>query len=1381
MTMSESAHNPDRPNLDELGESLRPAVEQVLDEPIPVAARERSLARARRLKCRQPQPWRHRRADLLAVASIAALFLLGLGLVPRPPSEPPVESGVLEMGRLTLPFAPEGILAGDEKTVARNSVEAEKSPTDKLKDSLPAPLANPDANTDGRRHAKVPVDLPPVPRESEGRANPYSRTGNGRSPDPGYLRRYSDSDEEGERRVPSLTDAKKLLKRMEKQLSVAPRSVSMDEYRRVAAIVEASKSPEERLAQARKRLASMTQQLARAPRCVSQDDYLGARAAVAVWGSPSAELALARLRLQSMEKQLARAPRSIAAQDLRTARAFVEKGERQAASNPARLRNLIDTWSRVPLHNTRKVLEDLTRSLPRRERTAILAYYAEARKRGTSGPAPWEKEKGKAKKDKLANKDKKRAKPAPPKKELAVWYQDRSRPSFARVYVGDGNSLDLVSLHVSVTVEGPRARTIVDHVFRNPHNRQLEGTFEYPLPSGASPSYFAMFLGHMRDTIPARFGGPGRNTPLPSEVLARLTPQQLVRQINTAEWGKFQEARVVSQTRALEAYEDVVRSQIDPALLEYAGGNTFRGRVFPIPAKGYNRIILAYEELLPVVRDRLMYRFTLPGRKLHELRFSLQARSAECRAAAFLPTGAKKEEKAGRLTYRHTWKDMAPSGEVRFIAAPTRSSVQATSGQKGGVGPRHLYARLRPELPRVARARPFAKHGVFLLDTSLSEDPDRFGVSMRLLRAILENDTDLKLFNVLTFNAGAAWVEPKGWVPNTPEGRARVFARLDGLLLEGATDLSAALDKVVNPGFKLKQGTPLNCFLLSDGHLTWGETDAPTLVARFEKRCSYPTRFYCYRTGLGQENAELYAALARRGGGVFQCYGASEVRAASQAHRRQCLQVQRVRFVGGPQASDVLVAGRQAAVYPGGELVVAARFRGTGRTRVVLEGTFQGEKVTRAFPLVVQDGGELAARGWGEVAVAGLLALHDPRLDGLVTAYCQEFSIASRAASFLVLENDEDYKRLNLEAERGKTLKGDLAAYIEQAWGLRGKDSSGKAAFTRLLELIDARTHILSGANGPHVRKLLGLLREADFELRPAAVAGALLKIKKADKAYLEGRRKDRRDVHAYLNEAERRARAGDRDGAVRVLSSIIEEHAGRGEALRLVGYRLLALKQPGQAAQLFARVQRQRPFEPHSYRDLARSLDATGKYGLAAVQYEAVLAGTWHNRFGAAIKEVVLEEYARMMQAAIRSRRLGKKLADHFGERLEKMRRPQPKSDLRVTISWNTDATDIDLWVIEPDGTKVFYGGRSKTGGVLSADMTQGYGPERYYVPRASRGEYTIIVHYFRANPNLLGGETHVDVTVTRHAGSPEEKVQRRTVILRRQGEQVQVCKVKF
>jgi tetratricopeptide (TPR) repeat protein len=973
-----------------------------------------------------------------------------------------------------------------------------------------------------------------------------------------------------------------------------------------------------------------------------------------------------------------------------------------------------------------------------------------------------------------------KVKPEPPKAPQ-VWHRDASRPTFARVYVGDNNSLELVSLHVAVTVEGPRARTLVDHVFRNPHDSRLEGTFEYPLPAGASPSYFAMFLGQTRDTAPPLFARRGDNPPLPENALARLSPSEITKQISTADWGKLQEAHIVNKEKALETYEEIVRGRIDPALLEYAGGNTFSGRVFPIPPRGYNRVLIAYEELLPVTGEQQVYRFPLPGRKLAEMRLTLSADAKECLQASFQPGDSTKEESGGRLTFSRTWTDASPEGDAVFACTPARPRVQAVSGRQGDNGPRYLYARVRPEVPALDKTAVPASHAVFLLDTSLSEHPDRFAVSMKLLQKILESDPDIREFNILTFNT-AAWVEPKGWLANTAEGRTQAMAKLDGLLLEGATDLSCALDKLCRPGFDIAAGTAVNCFLLSDGHLTWGESDPVTLAARFEKRCPLPVRFHCYRTGLGEENAELYEALTRAGGGVFQCFGEAEVAAAAKAHRSECLHVERVRFAGGPEAADVLVAGRKAAVYPGGELVVAGRFPEAGRTTLVLEGSFQGKKVVQEFPLEIASGSELAPRAWAEVAVASLLALHDDSLDPLVTAYCQQFGVGSRVASFLVLENENDYKRLNLEEERGKTVAGDLGAYVESAWTQRGKDVGPRQEWERFLGRVDKRIPLLREAAGGHVRKLLEVLSEDDLALPEGELRGMLRYEKDAAPEYLEGRKRERRDVAVYLAEARRRADKGDVDGAVGALSSVVEEHPGRGDALRLAGYRLLDLHQAAHAAHLFSRVQRQRPFEPHSYRDLARALEDAGRPALAALQYEIVLAGTWHNRFGASLKQVAQEEYASLMQESIRRKLVRKEVANLFGERLEGMTSPQPKGDLRVTISWNTDGTDVDLWVIEPGGNKVFYQNpRSPSGGELSQDQTQGYGPERYRIARAQAGAYKVLVHYFSPNRNLLGGETHVHVNVTRFAGTPQETTERHTVILKKHNEAVEVCNVKF
>ncbi len=728
-----------------------------------------------------------------------------------------------------------------------------------------------------------------------------------------------------------------------------------------------------------------------------------------------------------------------------------------------------------------------------------------------------------------------------------------------------------------------------------------------------------------------------------------------------------------------------------------------------------------------------------------------------------------------------------PVGDAVFRLKVENSKVQAIAGSRSETGPRYLYARVRPDL-KAERAEPFASKAVFLLDTSLSEHPDRFNVSMKLLKNILENDPDIKQFNVLTFDVAARWVEPKGFLDNTREGRETLLKRLDGILLEGATDVSAALNKLCQPGIDLADGTPLNVFLLSDGQATWGEANVGQMVASFESRCPYPTRFHCYRTGLDADNAELFEALTRRGGGVFNCFGEAEIAAAAQAHRNQCFQVEKVHFADDPEMTDVLVAGRKACVYPGGELIVAARI-GSGKQEnppskatLIVEGKYLGKKHVEEYPLEFTHGSELAARAWGEVAVASLLAVNDPKLDPLVTAYCQQFGVGSRVASFLVLENDSEYKRLNLEEERGKTVNGDLGSFLEGLWVNLGKPATARQLFERFLDRIEPRVKLTQGNDGSHVKKLLSLLTDGDFELPQTADDSKLLDKKQVPADYLKKRKEDPRNVAIYLAEARRRAEAGDNDGAARALSCVVEEYPGRADALRLVGYRLLAFKQSAAAAKLFEQVERNRPFEPHSYRDLARSLQESGKVGLAAIEYEIMLAGTWNNRFHDSLKVVAREEYVQMMQQAVRDKSASPRLLDAFGERLEGLQASREPSDLRVTISWNTDATDIDLWVIEPDGTKVFYQNRkSPSGGELSEDQTQGYGPERYRIAKTKAGIYKVVVHNFNPNPNLLGGETHVHVVITRNAGTPRETSERHDVILKTPKEEVEVAKVKF
>ena len=57
----------------------------------------------------------------------------------------------------------------------------------------------------------------------------------------------------------------------------------------------------------------------------------------------------------------------------------------------------------------------------------------------------------------------------------------------------------------------------------------------------------------------------------------------------------------------------IVRQQIDPALLEWSGANTFKARVFPIEPQGLKRMVLVYEHTLPRDGDHLRYLFPFPG------------------------------------------------------------------------------------------------------------------------------------------------------------------------------------------------------------------------------------------------------------------------------------------------------------------------------------------------------------------------------------------------------------------------------------------------------------------------------------------------------------------------------------------------------------------------------------------------------------------------------------------------------------------------------------------------------------------------------------------------------------------------------------------------
>jgi hypothetical protein len=193
--------------------------------------------------------------------------------------------------------------------------------------------------------------------------------------------------------------------------------------------------------------------------------------------------------------------------------------------------------------------------------------------------------------------------------------------------------------------------------------------------------------------------------------------------------------------------------------------------------------------------------------------------------------------------------------------------------------------------------------------------------------------------------------------------------------------------------------------------------------------------------------------------------------------------------------------------------------------------------------------------------------------------------------------------------------------------------------------------------------------------------------------------------------------------------------------------------------------VRLNRPFEPQAYLEEALALDAAGRPAEAARNWEIVLARSW-KRHGGPTKVVAAYHYGRMLAAlekhprltaaeveALKARRL------HLGQRADM--RP---IDYQLTAHWNSDSTDIDLWVVEPNGERCFYQHkRTSLGGELYWDITDGLGPELYHARQSVPGPYFVLVHYYGNNSARYVVPTALLLVSDRDVFAKEDAYQRR------------------
>ncbi|MEM9070376.1 MAG: VIT domain-containing protein [Myxococcota bacterium] len=939
-----------------------------------------------------------------------------------------------------------------------------------------------------------------------------------------------------------------------------------------------------------------------------------------------------------------------------------------------------------------------------------------------------------------------------------TWRRVTSAPRFATVSLGGGETLELRQVQVRVQVDGLRARTIVDHIFFNPHSRTIEGTFRYPLPSEASVSSYAMYLG----------AGNGQPDFFDSEVQLPTTPgfNDILQQIDPQEWGELRVGRIVKQAQGREVYENVTRRRIDPALVEEVSPNSFEARVFPIQANGYHRVIVSYDQTLARVERDLEYLFPVPAGDLESFSFELTANADLAPNARTTGDFGEVSQalEAGRHEFGLALTGETQQGTLAFrFSAPDGPEVLAGRHPERDEG--HVLIRLHGDA-RLPAAGAYASRAVFLLDTSLSEEPDRFNLDVALLNEILTRSPAIEEFQVITFDAGARRLRSR-WTRNSNRGRAEVRDLLDDVLLEGATDLSAALDELA----AVVGEREADVFLLTDGALNWGDRSTESLLRR--ARALSNTRIFAYRTGLGAENLSLLRSLAQ--GGVFNCVSTSSLPGCGVAHHGAGLALERIQLV--PESaegagSDIVVAGGMSTFTRSSELVLAARLDRPGRARLVLEGKVQGQRRVLVYPVDLTPRSPLASRAWAELAIQHLLASDDEGLEELAVAMSQHYRIPTRLTSFLVLETDAEYEQYNLEGARQAQQGRDIATLTRLA-----VPSEVPTSFARLQRALRDGQH--------HHRLTPDLVQQLYSRIQPPGeflsrrLAIPLGETSDGGRRYRRSRDHDPEHAEIYRTEAARRQDEGELPLAIRALSSAVENAPRNAEIARMVAYTLDGWNADAEAAELFLGVLEQRPYEPQSYRDLANVL-WTRHPGVAALLFEAVLSGTWDNRF-VGVVDIVREEYALFVRAVARQSP-GSPLARFLYERQQVRQLRLPEADLRVTMTWNTDNTDIDLWVTDPDGNECYYGNRRvPSGGELLEDVTRGFGPERFQAVDADEGTYRIEAKYYSNNGNRLLAQTYVTVTVATGVGSDDERIERHVVSLEDRGDEAVVAEVRM
>jgi len=567
---------------------------------------------------------------------------------------------------------------------------------------------------------------------------------------------------------------------------------------------------------------------------------------------------------------------------------------------------------------------------------------------------------------------------------------------------GFGGVLEIKEQNVHVTINNGIAVTEVEQVFVNTENRIVEALYTFPVPKAASVSNFSMWI----------------------------SDKEMI-------------GEVVEKQRAREIYESYKQTKRDPGLLEQVDYKRFEMRIFPIAPAAEQRVKLTYYQELDSDADWATYVYplaTVTREGLDEqtkghFSVTVDAKSEVPILAMESPSHGEKIviAKNGDQYWRASMENPAGALDRDVVLAIHSERAKTgfdviTSKTAGNDG----YLQLSLTAGKELEAANTGMDYVFVLDVSGSmANSGKLPLSRESLQSFIDALGPEDRFELITFNISPTTLFNEAR-PTNEENLKLAVDFLASQRALGGTVLRPAIETAYR--YRNPDRT-LNVVILSDGITE--QTEQRELVQLIKQR---PAGARVFSIGVGNEvNRPLLEQMANEAGGLaaFISQG-DDFKRQADAFRRKLTKPAasnlKIEFVGGGvyDVEPTVLPN----LYHGMPLRVYGRYRDAGPAKIVIKGDVQGQAFEQAVEVDLpasDDANPEIERMWAWKRVDQLLAAARAQgnmspVIGEVVKLCEDYSIVSEYASFIVLENDAEYQRWKIERKNLNRIERDRQA-----------------------------------------------------------------------------------------------------------------------------------------------------------------------------------------------------------------------------------------------------------------------------------------------------------------------------------------------------------------